>query len=111
MGSLLYGLLLTLVGYSELFMLWWVMIGIGLFAALMFPPAIMLTSQLSDPKTRGSAMGGFNLAGSLGFAVGPLLGGAVYAAWGFGVAFALCGLVEIVLAVVGWLVVRRWRHP
>lgn len=110
-GSLLYGLLLTLVGYSELFMLWWVMIGLGLFAALMFPPAIMLTSQLSDPKTRGSAMGGFNLAGSLGFAVGPLLGGAVYSAWGFGVAFALCGLVEIALAIVGWLVVRRWRHP
>jgi predicted MFS family arabinose efflux permease len=53
-------------------------------------------------------MGGFNLAGSLGFALGPLLGGAVYAAKGFGVAFALCGLSEVALAVVGWLVVRRW---
>lgn len=111
LGSLLYGLLLAVVGYSGLFTLWWVMIGLGLFAAVMFPPAILLTSQLSDPSTRGSAMGAFNLAGSLGFALGPLLGGAVYAAQGFGVAFALCGLIEVALAVVGWLVVRRWRHP
>ena len=63
-------MLLCAVGYSELFTLWWVMIGLGLFAAVMFPPAILLTSQLSDPGTRGSAMGGFNLAGSLGFARG-----------------------------------------
>ena len=108
-GSLLYGMLLCAVGYSELFPLWWVMIGLGLFAAVMSPPAILLTSQLSDPAARGSAMGGFNLAGSLGFALGPLLGGAVYAARGFGVAFALCGLIEIALAIGGWLVVRRWR--
>ena len=109
-GSLLYGVLLCFVGYSELFMLWWVMVGLGLFAAVMFPPAILLTSQLSDPGTRGSAMGGFNLAGSLGFALGPLLGGAVYAARGFGVAFAVCGLIEITLALVATLVVWRWRH-
>ena len=109
LGSLVYGALLCLVGYSGLYGLWWVMVGLGVFAAVMFPPAILLTSQLSDPGTRGSAIGGFNLAGSLGFAVGPLLGGAVYAARGFGFAFALCGLMEIALAVVGWLVVRRWR--
>ena len=110
LGSLFYGVLLCLVGYSELFTLWWVMIGLGVFAAVMFPPAILMTSQLSEPGTRGSAMGGFNLAGSLGFALGPLVGGAVYAAHGFGVAFLLCGLIEIALAGVGWLVVRRWRE-
>ena len=31
LGSLLYGGLLCLVGYSEAFMLWWVIIGLGLF--------------------------------------------------------------------------------
>ena len=44
-------------------------------------------------------MGGFNLAGSLGFAIGPLLGAWAYAARGFGFAFALCGVFEIVLAL------------
>ncbi len=109
LGSFLYGLLLCAVGYSGLFLLWPVMIGLGLFAAVMFPPAILLTSQLSAPSTRGSAMGGFNLAGSLGFALGPLVGGAIYAAHGFGVAFAFCGLIEILLALTGWWIVRRWR--
>ncbi len=109
-GSFVYGLLLTAVGYSGLFMLWPVMIGLGLFAAVMFPPAILLTSQLSDPLTRGSAMGGFNLAGSAGFALGPLLGAALYEAWGFGTAFAVCGGIEMALAVVGWWLTRRWRR-
>ncbi len=107
-GSLLYGLVLTAVGYSGLFLLWPVMIGLGVFAALMFPPAILLTQQLSDSSTRGSAMGGFNLAGSLGFGVGPLVGAWAYATRGFGFAFALCGAFEIALALVGLLLVWGW---
>ena len=109
-GSLLYGLVLSTVGYSGLYLLWPVMIGLGICAALMFPPAILLTRQLSDPSTRGSAMGGFNLAGSLGFAIGPLLGAWAYVARGFGFAFALCGAFEIALAVVGLLLVGRWSE-
>ena len=108
LGSLAYGIVLATVGYADLYMLWPVMIALGVFAAVMFPPAMLLTAQLAAPENRASAMGGFNLAGSLGFALGPLLGGAVYAAHGFGIAFALCGLLEIALAVVGTLVVLRW---
>jgi MFS family permease len=74
----------------------------------MFPPAILLVSRWSAPESRGSAVGGFNLAGSFGFALGPLLGGWVYANWGFAPAFVLCGAIEIVAAAVGWWVVRRW---
>jgi MFS family permease len=109
-GSALYGLLLCTVGYSGLFLLWPVMIGLGIFASVMFPPAILLTSQLSDPRTRGSAMGGFNLAGSLGFALGPLAGGWIYATHGFGAAFVLCGVLEILLAGGAALVLRRWSR-
>ncbi len=110
LGSLVYGLLLMAVGYSDLYLLWPVMIGLGVFAAVMFPPAILLTAQLADPRTRGSAIGGFNLAGSLGFAVGPLLGGWAYETWGFGVAFAGCGLLEVALAVAAGILVPRWRR-
>ena len=105
-GSVLYGTLLCTVGYSDLQLLWPVMVGLGVFASIMFPPAILLISQQASPAIRGSAMGGFNLAGSLGFAVGPLVGGWAYATWGFGSAFVLCGVLEILAAVVGWLVIR-----
>lgn len=110
LGSLAYGLLLMAVGISDLYLLWPVMIGLGVFAAVMFPPAILLTAQLADPRTRASAIGGFNLAGSLGFAVGPLLGGWAYERWGFGVAFAGCGLLEVVLAFAAAALLSRWRR-
>lgn len=99
LGSLAYGIVLATVGYADLYTLWPVMIALGVFAAVMFPPAMLLTAQLTAPENRASAMGGFNLAGSLGFAIGPLLGAWAYAARGFGFAFAMCGVFEIVLAV------------
>ncbi len=108
-GSALYGLLLMTVGYSDLRMLWPVMAGLGVLASIMFPPALLLTVQLSDARTRGSAVGGFNLAGSLGFGVGPLIGAWAYATKGFGFAFVLCGFFEIVAAVVGLYFWRRLR--
>lgn len=108
-GSILYGAALTTVGAADLLTLRPIMVALGVFAAVMFPPAILLTSQLADPRTRGSAMGGFNLAGSLGFALGPLLGGWAYAARGFAFAFVVCGLLEIALAVAAGLALRRWR--
>ncbi|MCZ6507444.1 MAG: MFS transporter [Acidobacteria bacterium] len=105
-GSLAYGIVLATVGYADLYLLWPVMIALGVFAAVMFPPAILLTAQLAVPGSRASAIGAFNLAGSLGFAVGPLVGAWAYAARGFGFAFALCGVFEILLAVgtaIWWL--------
>jgi MFS family permease len=109
-GSFLYGLLLCTVGYAGLYTLRSVMLGLGVFAAVMFPPAILLTAQLSPPTSRASAMGGFNLAGSLGFALGPLVGSWAFAARGFGFAFLVCGLIEMVTAIVATLVVVRWAR-
>ena len=106
-GSALYGVLLCFVGYSGLDLLWPVMAGLGLLAAVMFPPAIFLTAQIAAPEARGSAMGGFNVAGSLGFAIGPLLGGWAYGNWGFAVAFVICGVIEVAVALVGTLVLLR----
>lgn len=110
LGSFLYGLLLCWVGVASLQLLRPIMIGLGVFAALMFPPAILMTAQWSDPGTRGSAIGGFNLAGSLGFAIGPLFGAWAYRAQGFGFAFAACGVLEILLALAGYWLLRRWRE-
>lgn len=108
-GSLLYGIALCTVGYSDLYALWWAMGILGVLASVMFPPAIVLTTELSDPRTRGSAMGGFNLAGSLGFAIGPVVGVWAYQAFGYGFAFLLAGSLEILVALVALVVLRRFR--
>ncbi len=107
-GSFVYGLVLCWVGYSDLYELWWVMAALGVLASIMFPPAILLTAQLSEPETRGSAMGGFNLAGSLGFAIGPLVGVWVFERAGFGVAFVVSGALEILLVLVAGAFLLRW---
>ncbi|MCP3964062.1 MAG: MFS transporter [bacterium] len=109
-GSLLYGVALCTVGYSGLFALPWVMFLLGVLAAVMFPPAITLTAELSEPSTRGSAMGGFNLAGSLGFAIGPLVSVWAFKAYGFGFAFMLAGSLEIAAAVIGGIVILMWSR-
>jgi MFS family permease len=109
-GSLLYGGLLCFVGYADLLQLRSIMMGLGVLAAIMFPPAILLVADLSDPRVRGSAMGGFNLAGSLGFALGPLLGAWAYGTRGFAFAFVVCGAVEILIALGALVGIRRWSQ-
>jgi DHA1 family tetracycline resistance protein-like MFS transporter len=109
LGSLLYGVVLCAVGYSDLHALWYVMIALGVLASVMFPPTLTLTGEVSDPRTRGSAMGGFNLAGSLGFALGPVVGAWAQGLAGFGFAFVVAGALEIaaVLVTVGILATKR----
>ncbi len=108
-GSGLYGVVLCLVGYSDLHGLWWVMAALGVLAAVMFPPALTLTAQLSDPQTRASAMGGFNLAGSLGFALGPVCGHFIYEHSGFGAAFIVSGGLEVLVVLLSAWMLYRWR--
>ncbi len=107
-GSLAYGLLLSTVGFAGLSTLWWVMLGLGVLAALMFTPALVLAAQASSAETRASAMGGFNLAGSLGFAFGPLVGAWAFQARGYGFAFVVAGGLEVACALVGLVLARRW---
>jgi MFS family permease len=103
LGSALYGVVLCFVGTASLWALWWIMILLGVLAAAMFPPAILLTARWSDEGTRGSAMGGFNLAGSLGFAVGPMVGIWAYEWRGFGFSFVVAGVLELVVVALGLL--------
>ncbi len=42
----------------------------GIMGALMYPPSAALAGDLANPAKRGTAMGEFNLFGSLRFAVG-----------------------------------------
>lgn len=73
LGTLIYGLTLMLIGRAGPEMLYVVMAVGGLSGAVLYPPSIALVGDYAGPNQRGVAMGGFNLAGSIGFAAGPLL--------------------------------------
>jgi MFS family permease len=73
LGTVAYGLALMLVGRVGPEMLYAVMAFGGLCGAVLYPPSIALVGDYAGPGQRGIAMGGFNLAGSIGFAAGPLL--------------------------------------
>ncbi|MBK8975761.1 MAG: MFS transporter [Planctomycetes bacterium] len=114
-GSVVYGVGLLTLGAWPLDALPIVMVGLGVASAVMFVPSLMLTTDLAAPAVRGTALGGFNGAGSLGFLLGPLVGGAVShlvahrhgAALGYPAAFAVAGLAELACVALTLRALRR----
>ena len=114
-GSLLYGLLLMTLGLWDVASLPWLMFVLGVLSAVMFVPSLILVLDLATPQTRSTSLGGFNAAGSLGFIVGPLVGGLVSQTvagdfgWqaGYRSAFAVAGAVEVLCVL---LVIRAMRR-
>lgn len=118
-GSVLYGVFLIVLGLTPASLLVWAMALGGLVAALMYAPSLVLTAELAGENQRASALAGFNVAGSLGFALGPLLSGSLLA--GFRAAgwdapylpvFVCIAALEIVIALAMlpvWLRLRRHR--
>jgi MFS family permease len=92
------------------------MVAGGVVAALMYAPSLILTARLAGPAHKAGAMSGFHFAGSLGFALGPLMGGtlvSLFAAMGANPhppTFVVVGSIEV-LCVLAFLPVirRRWR--
>ncbi len=76
-GSLLYGVGTMAVGFVGPPPLYALMFGIGVTAAVMFVPSMLMTTQLAPDAARATALGAFNAAGSLGFIMGPLCGGII----------------------------------
>ncbi|KCZ71667.1 arabinose efflux permease family protein [Candidatus Methanoperedens nitroreducens] len=99
-GSLLYGIMVMSVGIVAPPMLVAVMVLGGVVGALMYPPSAALAGDLANLAKRGTAMGGFNLFGSLGFAAGPFIGGVVADRYGFQASFAVAGLAVIIIALI-----------
>ncbi|MEO8195892.1 MAG: MFS transporter [Thermoanaerobaculia bacterium] len=87
------------------------LVALGALAAMIFPPTLALTAEWTAPETRASALAGFNVAGSLGFALGPIAGawahqavggggGSFTAAFDFAAAAALCGAIAATVALL-----------
>jgi MFS family permease len=77
-------------------------LGQGAAAAAFSPAAGTLVARLAPPKRQGRAFGGYGLWKSLGYAGGPLLGGALITFGGFTALFAT--LAVLALAVAIWAV-------
>lgn len=116
-GSLLYGIGTAAVGFAAPPALYGLMFAIGVTAAVMFVPSMLITTQLVPETVRATALGAFNAAGSLGFVVGPVAGGAISqlvaarADWltGYRAAFAAAGLSEVLCVAVALPVLLRLR--
>ncbi|MFD2472958.1 MFS transporter [Amycolatopsis silviterrae] len=77
--------------------------GQGAAAAAFSPAAGALVARLSPKKRQGRAFGGYGAWKSVGYTVGPLLGGVLIALGGFSLLFGT--LAVVAFAVAGWAVV------
>ena len=77
-----------------------ILMTLGALAALIFPPTLALTAEWTAPETRASALAGFNVAGSLGFALGPVAGAWAHRAVG-GEAGSFTAAFDLAAAAAG----------
>jgi MFS family permease len=101
-GSLLYAAATATVGYVAPPGLYLLMFGIGVTAAVMFVPSMLLTTQLAPESIRATALGAFNAAGSLGFVLGPLAGGFISQAVATQSGWATALTSQVVADQTGW---------
>jgi len=99
-GSFFYGLEMCLVGFVGKTMLIALMLTCGVFAAMMFPASIALVGDISPQNKRGTAIGGFNVFGSLGFVAGFSASGILSDIYGYCTSFILGGFSEILVALI-----------
>jgi MFS family permease len=75
-------------------------LGQGAAAAAFSPAAGALVARLSPSKRHGRAFGGYGAWKSIGYTLGPLLGGILITVGGFSLLFGT--LAVLALAVTGW---------
>ena len=118
LGSLVYGVGTAAVPWWPIEAIMVLMVGLGIASAVMFVPSLVLTTNTAPPEIRGTAMGAFNAFGSLGFIVGPAVGGlvsqqvAASASWeaGYRTAFAVAGASEIACVALTLPFLLRLLH-
>lgn len=107
LATIAYGVVLWLVGTVSEGALIPVMVLGGFCGAMLYPPTIALCGDFAPEGKRGVAMGGFNVFGSIGFAIGPVLLGLVGDLYGGAASTAAAGLTCVLTALVGLPFLRR----
>ncbi len=111
-GSICYGFAIVAVGLAgELTTVRALMVLVGILGALVAPATMALVTDLADRDARGAAMAGFNVAGSLGFLTGIVLGGTLVGAYDYVTAFAVVGALEILIVLIALRALVRLETP
>ena len=76
----------------------------GIGVALTIPASLAIMTVATKKETRGGAMGVYTTSRMVGFAIGPLIGGILYDAYGFDPAF-YAGTGFIILAMI---LIQAW---
>ncbi|MGQ0764991.1 MAG: MFS transporter [Gemmatimonadota bacterium] len=112
-GNTLFGLVFASYGYVPVAMLPVVMIVSGVLSALMFAPSLLLVSDLAGRGHGEGLFGAFQVAGSIGFLAGPIVGGILVSLTGAAGATPAyreillgVGAVEVLLAGVSFVLLR-----
>lgn len=105
-GGLAYSVLFITIGFATDFLLPVMMI-CGTLAAMLFPACLALLGRLAPSGERGTFMGGFNVFGSLGFAIGPLISAVVADALGYQSSFLAGGIILLAMVDVTIPILRR----
>jgi MFS family permease len=112
-GNVCFGLVFASYGIVPKAFLPAAMLLSGVLSALMFTPNLLLISDLARRGHGEGLFGAFQVAGSLGFLVGPIVGGVLLSltqgddpVGGYRTIFVLVGALEGVLALVAWKALR-----
>lgn len=113
-GNVAFGLIYGAYGVTPRSLLPVSMVLSGISSALIFAPSLLLVSDLVRRGHGEGLFGIFQIAGSLGFLAGPMVGGILVAITGtdgrpaYEQIFALVGLAELTLALGSVLLLRTF---
>lgn len=112
-GNVLFGAVFASYGIVPRSWLPGAMLLSGVLSALMFTPNLLLISDLARRGEGEGLFGAFQVAGSLGFLVGPIVGGVLVAATrgadgrpAYPAIFAMVGILQVLMAAISWVTLR-----
>lgn len=108
-GSAIYATCIASVGLLSPPVLLMPLAVAGVMASVMLPASAALSGDLAPRASKGAAIGGFNLSGSLGFALGPAVAGMVAQSQGFSAAFLLAGASVLLFLALAVALLKLWR--
>ena len=107
-GSIFYGIILCIIGYVGSFGFPYLLVLLfilGIFSGVTSPPSMALVGDIVKKEDNAMGMSFFNFLGNIGITIGPLVGGFLIK-YGYGLAFLVVGIIEIIALCINVLIVR-----